>query len=548
MSLRIRLFMLFSSLIVILLGAQWWMWRSLTGKLDHELNAVAFEVGSGVAQFFTGDDEHPLILPMKQAEPAAQATHGYSYSSSDEADVDSDTNAAEPSGGTGKTELRTTYTIRRVDGSEPRVQFVDTTQSKIGEPSTPSPMPQVAWVTSDEDGQAPTRVAHFHRIETRDGKVTESVLTGKQAQAAMEQQVAKDIAVKDVHLETKTLVLSLDRDALVMGDEAALVKRIPIPKSGLSESLARARSKYLLGSTGILVLGLLLAAMAAHRLAKPLRQLAGAASQVGEGHFGLQVAGSHQSGEVGIAIGAFNKMSLRLRELDEQTRNLQQREYLSELGEIANGLAHTLRNPLNTLGLSVEQLAALSLERPEAQELTQTARQQIRRIDQWIRSFLALASQGVAHEQRLNLRSIIQDVVLEAVQDGSKPVDIDLDLAEELPHCPGVAPEMRAVIQALVVNAVEASPSDGQVTIRLYAEDQAIHIEVADQGAGLEPSVRERLFTPHTTTKPTGSGMGLFLAHRIVSTRYQGRVTLEDAPTGGTLARVILPLTETAHA
>lgn len=534
MSLRIRLFLLFSSLIIVLLGAQWWMWRSLTGKLDHELDAVAFKVGSGVAQFFTDTDKHAMILPMKHAEngPSTRIESGYSYSTGD--------SSTQP-------ELRTTYTIRRIEGHTKLRTVTPAPEGSQRVEVLPTDASGLTWATKVDDQEPAKAMVQVHTIQTRDGKVTEKVMVGKEAIQALNQR-GEELPLQEHELETKTLVLSLDQDALVMGDDAVAVKRIPIPKSGLSESLARARSKYLLGSTGVLVIGLLLAAMAAHRFAQPLRQLAGAASQVGEGHFGLQVEGPRQGGEVGVAIGAFNKMSLRLRELDEQTRDLQQRQYLSELGEIANGLAHTLRNPLNTLGLSVEQLAALGAERPESHELAQTARQQIRRIDQWIRSFLALASQGVAQEQRLNLRSIIQDVVLEAVQDGSKTVDIDLDLADELPHCPGVAPEMRAVVQALVVNAVEASPSDGKVTIRLYADDEAIHIEVADQGAGLEPSVRERLFTPHTTTKATGSGMGLFLANRIVSTRYRGQVSLSDHPEGGTLARVTLPLTEPLHA
>jgi len=347
----------------------------------------------------------------------------------------------------------------------------------------------------------------------------------------------------------RTLVLSLQNNDLVLEDAKEDIKRIPIPNSGISENLAQAERQYLLGSSGILAFGLLLAAMAAHRFTTPLRQLAVTAREVGEGQLGLQVTEEGNAGEVGVAITAFNKMSLRLRHLDEQTRTMQERAYLSELGEIANGLAHTIRNPLNTLGLSVEQLILPGVSEDQSMELANTARQQIRRIDQWIRSFLAFASQGVAQEENLDFGKIIQDVVLEAIQDGSKAVDLDMDLAEDVPQIPGVVPEMRAVLQALVVNAVEASPTDGLVTIRLKVNQQRqLCIEVEDNGSGVDEAIRDKLFTPHITTKATGSGMGLFLAGRIISSRYRGEVSLLNRQEGGTTALITIPLDGDAHA
>jgi signal transduction histidine kinase len=273
-----------------------------------------------------------------------------------------------------------------------------------------------------------------------------------------------------------------------------------------------------------------------------LRRLADTAQRVGEGELGLQVTAPAQRGELGIAVREFNKMSTRLRELDAHAQAMRQRKYLSELGEIANGLAHTIRNPLNTLGLSVEQMAAPELAPDLRREMAHTARQQIRRIDQWIRSFLALASQGVAREDALHIDSLIQDVVLEIAQDGAREVELQVELTEDVPAFPGVAPELRAVLQALVVNAVEASPPGGVVRIETSAADHELCIRVADEGPGLPEVVRGKLFTPHVTTKETGSGMGLFLAHRIITSRYDGAVTLSDRPEGGTVAAISIPL------
>ena len=186
--------------------------------------------------------------------------------------------------------------------------------------------------------------------------------------------------------------------------------------------------------------------------------------------------------------------------------------------------------------LSVEELAA-SGNAAAAPGLAESARRQIRRIDQSLRSFLALASQSGGVVSEVNLRELIEDVTLEALQDSRGKVRIELDLAADLPALRAVAPELRAVLQALVVNAMEASPEGGRVTVRATpATGGRARLEIDDSGPGLPEEVRRRLFTPHLSTKANGSGMGLFLAHRIATSRYGGSLELLDRKTGGTRA------------
>lgn len=97
------------------------------------------------------------------------------------------------------------------------------------------------------------------------------------------------------------------------------------------------------------------------------------------------------------------------------------------------------------------------------------------------------------------------------------------------------------MVQALVVNAVEASPPGGQVLVRVgRGPGERWWLEVDDEGPGVAPEIRERLFTPHVTTKASGSGMGLFLAQRLAAGRYDGKVELLTRTEGGTRARLEL--------
>jgi len=138
---------------------------------------------------------------------------------------------------------------------------------------------------------------------------------------------------------------------------------------------------------------------------------------------------------------------------------------------------------------------------------------------------------------------LAQDVALEALQDARGRVRLAVDADPATPAIAAVEPELRAVLQALLVNAVEASPEGGTVRIRVapagppqagprQAGAERVRVEIEDEGPGLPPEVRGRLFTPHLTTKANGSGMGLFLAHRIASTRYGGTLELHEGHDG----------------
>jgi signal transduction histidine kinase len=119
-------------------------------------------------------------------------------------------------------------------------------------------------------------------------------------------------------------------------------------------------------------------------------------------------------------------------------------------------------------------------------------------------------------------------------------VRVDVEAAAPVP-LEAVAAEVKAILQALVVNACEASSAGGRtrVTVRRDSDGRA-RVEVEDEGSGIPPEVRDRLFAPHVTTKPHGSGMGLFLAQRLASGRYGGELELAPRAGGGTRATVRL--------
>jgi signal transduction histidine kinase len=372
--------------------------------------------------------------------------------------------------------------------------------------------------------------------------------------------------------EKRPFALDVDEGQDVLFLRGPQVARtIPIPGRMVSSTLERFGSQLLLGNLALFAVGLAAAAWLAHRMTRPLAALAATAERVGEGDFGATVdargpgasaeraSGRIASDEVTRAVASFNRMSSRLADLDRENRRLAEAEQLSELGDVARGLAHSLRNPLNALGLSIERLGARVPEDDSSADLVDGSRRQIRRIDGALRSFLALASSGGVESEPVDVAALARETALEALHDAAGArggaeaaraprIEVDSAAGERF-LVSGVAAELKAILQALVVNACEATRSaeayGGLVKIRLAPgrgeRGDGLTVVVEDDGPGIPESVRARLFTPHVTTKAHGSGMGLFLAHRLATARYGGALRLEarDVSEGGGTRAVV---------
>jgi signal transduction histidine kinase len=324
---------------------------------------------------------------------------------------------------------------------------------------------------------------------------------------------------------------------LVVSGLPGEARRIPIPLTDSTKSVRNTLRQGLLASAVLLAAGLAAAALFAHRFTGPLRRLAQGAEVVGQGGFGARIE-QRSRGELGELEAAFNRMSTRLAELESERRAWLAREHLAELGDLARGLAHTLRNPLHTLGLAVEELASGG----GSDELVSTARVQIRRVDRWLRSFLSLGAGSAAEAHEHDLGDLAREVALEAMQEGGR---VRFEAADAPIRARIVAPALRAALANLVANALEASPAQAEVTIEVQRDAGAGMLRVLDRGAGIAEDVRARIFSPHVTTKAAGSGMGLFLAKQLVEAGHGGLLTLADRPGGGTVAEVRIPLSET---
>lgn len=312
-------------------------------------------------------------------------------------------------------------------------------------------------------------------------------------------------------------------------------RRILVPKSNTSQVIRATMNQGLAAGVALLAVGLVGGALVAHRVTKPIRRLKTGAEAVGRGELGTQVA-VESRGELRDLELTFNRMSTQLAALEVEKQNWKAREHLAELGGLARGLAHTLRNPLNTFGLVLEELGSRGSDEDKA--LVATGRAQIRRIDRWVRSLLAVGKEGALEPEAADVVQVVTDLVFECLQAGNR---IELRCETESLPSRVILPALRAALANLVENAAEASPADRAMEVEVRGDGEDAVVVIRDHGPGLPEEVRQRLYTPHVTTKPEGSGMGIYLSRQLIEGIHGGKLDIGDDPGGGTVVTVRIP-------
>jgi two-component system sensor histidine kinase HydH len=231
----------------------------------------------------------------------------------------------------------------------------------------------------------------------------------------------------------------------------------------------------------------------------------------------------------------------------ELARRAQMTEKLAAVGTMTAGLSHEIRNPLNAAALQLSVLERRLRKLPDGQqgpllEPLLLVRDEIRRLDHILEDFLQFARPREFRPAAVDVRALVRRVVdLLSGQAEARKVALETaPLEQTLPPVAGEEERLRQVLLNLCLNALEATPAGGRVTVSA-GHDEAGHVwlTVDDAGPGVPPGVRDRIFEPFFTTKAQGSGLGLSIVHAIV-TQHGGTLEVGSAPGGG--ARFILRL------
>jgi PAS domain S-box-containing protein len=256
-------------------------------------------------------------------------------------------------------------------------------------------------------------------------------------------------------------------------------------------------------------------------------------------------------GEV-VRIGGFvvdvTKQKSAERALKEQLAQLHQTEKLAALGQLLAGVSHELNNPLAAV-IGQTSLLAEDLEGTDHADRVAKIQRAADRCAKIVQSFLAMARQKAPEHRLVSIHDLVKQALdLTEYQMRAANIALDVQLGETLPQVDADPDQLHQVIVNLLTNARQAldGAADPCITLTASAAAGEVKLRIGDNGPGIDPAVRARIFDPFYTTKEVGSGTGLGLSYSLgIVEAHGGRLELEPSEAGSVFA-LTLPVSETA--
>ncbi|HTY54321.1 MAG TPA: HAMP domain-containing sensor histidine kinase, partial [Candidatus Binataceae bacterium] len=282
---------------------------------------------------------------------------------------------------------------------------------------------------------------------------------------------------------------------------------------------------------GIFALGIIFSYFLAERYVRPIHAVAAAAQAIADRGLEEPIPASSRRDEIGLLTSSFNEMVSQLRHARERELELNRLQRFTALGQLAGGLAHEIKNPLNFISLAVDQLrtrygSQLSNGRETFLRQIAMIKAEIHRMSGLIQNFLHYGKPIEIHPAPTDLRVLVHDVL--ALSE-SKLKSQAIEVIEEGTSVPAVlhvdGEKIRTCFINVVANATQAMPDGGVLKVAFEQDDGKLIASFTDTGVGIEPGVAERVFEPFFTTKREGIGIGLFLSRAIVE-KHGGTIAI----------------------
>ncbi len=310
---------------------------------------------------------------------------------------------------------------------------------------------------------------------------------------------------------------------------------------GISERTMRAALTRVVGIISLMVIAFLAAGMAvaaalAHSLTRRIGSLVEFAARVNldEASPALPLDSHDEIAALGTQLAA---MAERLKRLHEATRRQEREmarvEQLVTVGTLAAGVAHEINNPLAGIRTAIERLLR-HVPPPDAPRYGTVLRDAVARIERAVRGLLEFARAGEVTMGPVAVpEAVEQSLRLASPRLEERRISVVHDLPPELPLALADGGQLRQVMVNLILNACDAMPQGGVLTIRGGTAERRLWLEVADTGCGVPENLGERIFLPFVTSKPPGVGTGLGLAvSRAAIREMGGELQLVPVPSG----------------
>lgn len=285
----------------------------------------------------------------------------------------------------------------------------------------------------------------------------------------------------------------------------------------------------------------------ARKYTDPIHRLAHGVKKVSSGDLSVTFP-VETSDEIGELAGNFNEMVQKLRERESLEKRLYEAEHLSRVGQLASGIAHEIRNPLNYISLATDHLksevnAVCNNSRPDLVDLMDKIKEEVRRANYMVLNFMNYGRPLKIRPAEISYPDLV-DRALPVLADklDEQHIRVVTEFEPDLPTMTVDAELIRNCLFNFITNAAQAMPDGGEITLgaSFDKEKKQFVLTYADHGEGIKPEEMEKIFQPYFTTKEAGIGLGLAITERIIK-EHGGSITVASEPGKGSVFTVVIP-------
>jgi len=398
-------------------------------------------------------------------------------------------------------------------------------------------------VVYDRDGQPAASNAgirsHGELVST---SLLRDAMTPEESASEMKRLVLQDEPVRVLEVEAPSFGQAAGRWGSV---------KIGLSLEPMYARLREIQKVLMLIGVGGFLLGIAGAAFLARRITRPLHRLVDGTVRIAHGDFSQAIVNTSRD-EVGDLARSFSEMTAQLlqarQRMEEANRCLVQHEKLASIGRMAATIAHEIRNPLTSVKLNIQKVA-------EEESFAETVKahlglslEGIDQIERFIKELLNFTRVQELLLERWPVDQIVEES-LKMIRDtlAQKKISVEKACAEGLPHVLADADKLRQVFLNVLRNAHEALDAGGKITVGCDTVAEGgrtmVRVRIADNGPGIADKDRPNIFEPFYTTKPSGFGLGLANARKIVE-QHNGTIGVGRKRGRGSAFVILIPAEE----
>lgn len=342
----------------------------------------------------------------------------------------------------------------------------------------------------------------------------------------------------------KRKIYNLVIPVIVKGEQQGYIN-LKLHLEDIGQLLNSLRVRRLFAILIVFGLGVAGAVFLASRYTEPIGALVKAARRVAAGNLSQTIpTDSKSNDEIRELTRTFNEMIERLREHQVLQQKLARSEHLSRLGQLSAGIAHEVRNPLNYLSLSLDQLkddVAKKQDSAKTKEAIVRMKQEVLRLSHLVKNFLSYGKPLKLNKTPIEAAVLIDDS-LQMVNDRiiDQGIIIKRDIINEGLQIYGDREHLKSCVTNVLLNAVQAVSNGGTLEISAKKETSSVVIIVKDNGAGIDADKLKHIGEPFFTTKECGVGVGLAITKKIL-TEHDGSFEIASEGKKGTVVKMRVP-------